>query len=91
MIFGGDQIEKNEMGGACSAYEVEQRCLHDCVVRKHEGKGKRQLGRSKFRWKNDIKMNLKQVGWAGWTGLLWLRIGGRWRAVLNAVMNLRVP
>jgi len=35
------------------------------VVGKPEGKGKRPLGRSKFRCKDNIKMDLKDVGWAG--------------------------
>ena len=36
--------------------------------------GKRTLGRPKRRWKDNIKMDLKLVGWA-WIGLIWLRIG----------------
>jgi len=36
------------------------------------------LGRSRSRWENNIKMNLKKVAWGEWTGLLWLRIRNRW-------------
>jgi hypothetical protein len=38
----------------------------------------------------NIKMALQEVGCEGWTGLSWLR-RDRWRALVNAVMNLRVP
>jgi hypothetical protein len=37
--------------------------------------GKRQLGKPKHRLDNNIKMDLKGVGWGSWTGLNWLRIG----------------
>jgi hypothetical protein len=39
---------------------------------------KRPLGRPRHRWEN-IKMDLLEVGWGAWTGLIWLRIetGGR--------------
>jgi len=36
---------------------------------------KRQLGRPRRRWEDNIKMDLQQVGWMAWTGLIWLRIG----------------
>jgi hypothetical protein len=36
---------------------------------------RRLLGRIRRRWKNKIKMYLKEVGWGGWTELNWLRIG----------------
>jgi len=43
-------------------------------VGKHEGK--RPLGRSRYQWENNIKMDLREVGWrGGWTGLIWHRIG----------------
>jgi len=48
------------------------------------------LGRPRSRWENNIEMNLKIVGWGDWTGLLWLRIRDRWRALVNMVMNLRI-
>jgi len=39
-----------------------------------------------------IKMDLQKLGWGTWTGLIWLRIGtGGGGALVNAVMNLRVP
>jgi hypothetical protein len=38
-------------------------------------------------------MDLREIGWDGvvWTGSNWLRIGDQWRALVNTVMNLRVP
>jgi len=35
----------------------------------------RQLGRPRFRWEYNIKMNLQEVVWESWTGSSWLRIG----------------
>jgi hypothetical protein len=41
--------------------------------------GRRLLGRSRLRWEDNIKMDLQEVGWGAWTGLIWLRIGaGGW-------------
>jgi hypothetical protein len=57
------------------------------LVRKPEGK--RPLGRPRRRWEDNIRMDLQEVGCGVWTGLGWLRID-RWRATVNAVMNLRV-
>jgi hypothetical protein len=51
--------------------------------------GKRPLGRPKRRWEDIIKMDLQEVGWGGWTDPAQDR--DRWRALVNAVMNLRVP
>jgi hypothetical protein len=53
--------------------------------------GKRPLGRPRRRWENNIKMDLQEVGCGGveWIGLAQEMY--RWRAVVNAVMNLRVP
>jgi hypothetical protein len=46
------------------------------LVRKPEEK--RPLGRSRRRWKNNIKMDLQQIRCGVWTGLSWLRIGTRY-------------
>jgi hypothetical protein len=53
--------------------------------------GKRPLGRPKRRFKDNIKMVLGEVGFDGvdWIGLA--KNKERWRALVNAVMNLWVP
>jgi hypothetical protein len=52
---------------------------------------KRPLGRPRCRWVDNIKMGLLEIGWGGvdWIGLAQVR--DKWRALVNAVMNLRVP
>jgi hypothetical protein len=54
-------------------------------------KGKRPLGRPRRRLIDNIKMDLREIGLnvVDWTGLAQDRY--RWRAVVNSVMNLRVP
>jgi hypothetical protein len=56
-----------------------------------EPEGKRPLGKPRRRWVDNIKMDLREVGWDGrdWIDLAQDR--DRWRAHVNAVMNLRVP
>jgi hypothetical protein len=53
--------------------------------------GKRPLGRPRRRWVNNIKMDLREIGWncMDWIDLVHDRY--QWRALVNAVMNLRVP
>jgi hypothetical protein len=52
--------------------------------------GKRPLGRPRRRWEDGIKMNLREIGWGA---VEWINLAHDrdcWRAVVNAVMNLRV-
>jgi hypothetical protein len=51
----------------------------------------RPLGRPRHRWVNNIRMDLVEVGWGDvdWIGLAQDR--DRWRALVNAVLNLWVP
>jgi len=57
-------------------------------VRKHEGN--RPLGIPWHGWEDDIKMNLQEVGWVGMDWIDLAQDRDRWRALVNAVMNLRV-
>jgi hypothetical protein len=58
------------------------------LVRKHEGN--RPLGRLWRGWEDDIKMDLQEVGWVGMDRIDLAQDRDRWRALVNAVMNLRV-
>jgi hypothetical protein len=52
---------------------------------------KRPLGRPRRRWVDNIKMDLREIGWGG-MGLVDLaQDRDKWRALVNMVMNLRVP
>ena len=66
----------------------EGRGVHRVLVGKPEVK--RPLGRPRRRWEDNIKMDLREVGGSGdWMELAQDRDG--WRALVSAVMNLRVP
>jgi len=53
--------------------------------------GKRPLGRPKRRWLDNIKMDLQDVGCRGMDWIELVKDRDRCRALVNAVMNLRVP
>jgi hypothetical protein len=67
----------------------EVRGVYRVLVGKTQGKS--PLGRPRCRWDDNIKMDLQEVGSGGmnWTELVQDR--DRWRALVNAVMNIRVP
>jgi hypothetical protein len=68
---------------------VEKRNAYRLLVGKPERK--RPLGGQRRRWVDNIKMYVLEIGWGGvdWIGLAQDR--EKWRALVNAVMNLRVP
>jgi hypothetical protein len=67
----------------------ENRNVYRLLVGKPEGK--RPLGRPRYRWIDNIKTDLLVIGLSvvDWISLAQDRY--RWRALVNAVMNLRVP
>ena len=70
------------------ARKGEGRGVHRALVGKPEGK--RPLGRARRRWEDNIIMDLQEVGGGGdWMELPQDR--DRWGALVNTVMNLRVP
>jgi hypothetical protein len=74
------------MSGACSTNE-EKRNMCRLLVGKPEGR--RPLARARHRWLDNIRMDLVWVRWGDvdWIGLAQDR--DRWRALVNAVLNLR--
>jgi hypothetical protein len=67
----------------------ERRGAYRALVGKPEGG--RPLGRPRRRKEDNIKMDLREVGWRGLDWISLAQNRDRWRASVNAVINLRVP
>jgi len=67
----------------------ERKGVYSVLLGKLEAK--RPLGRTRHRWENNIKMDLQEVGCGGMDWIELAQDRERWRALVNAVMNLRVP
>jgi hypothetical protein len=83
-----NQVEEDEMGKSCIT-NVDKRNAYRLLVGKAEGK--RPLGIPRRRWVDNIRMDLREVRWGDvdWIGLAQYK--NRWRALVNSVLNLRVP
>jgi hypothetical protein len=67
----------------------ETRNAYRIFVGKPEGK--RLVGRPRRRWVDNIKMDLREMGWDDMDWIEVAQHGDQWKAVVNTVMNLRVP
>jgi len=67
----------------------ERRGVYKVFVGKPEGK--RPLGRPRLRWEDNIKIALQEMGCRGMDWIELAQDMDRWRALVNTVMNLRVP
>jgi hypothetical protein len=67
----------------------ERRGVYRGLVGKTEGK--RPLGKPRRRWEGNIKMDLQEMGCGGMDWMELAQDRDRWRALVTAVMNLRVP
>jgi hypothetical protein len=56
-----------------------------------KSEGKRPLGRSGRRWEDNIKMDLREIEWGGMNWIDLAQDRDQWSALVNTVMNLRVP
>jgi hypothetical protein len=76
------------VGGTCDTQGGGERCLQSLVG---SPEGKRPLGRPRYRWEDNIKMDLREIGI---DGAIWIRLAQNrvlWRAFVCTVMNLWVP
>jgi hypothetical protein len=69
------------MGEKSNAYRI--------LVGKPEGK--RPLGRPRRRWVDNTNMDLREIGWDGVDSIDMAQDRDPWRALVNTVLNLRVP
>jgi hypothetical protein len=76
------------MGGA---YKTNCEKRNTCRILVGKPEGKRPLGRPRRRWVDNNKMDLREIGW---DGVDWIDVPqerDQWRALVNTVMNNRVP
>jgi hypothetical protein len=61
-----------------------------CRILVGKPEGKRTLGRPRRRWEDNIRMDLREIGWGGMDWIDLAQDRDRWRAVVNTVMNLKM-
>jgi hypothetical protein len=76
------------MGGECST-NGGKRNAYRILVGKPEGK--RPLGRPRRRWEDNIRMDVREIGWGGMDWIDLAQDRDQWRALVNTIMNLRLP
>jgi hypothetical protein len=67
----------------------EERGAYNILIERPDGR--RPLGRPRRRWEDNIKMDLWGKGFGDVDWIHWAQDRDRWRALVNTVMNLRVP
>jgi hypothetical protein len=67
----------------------EMRNAYNIWIGKPEGKT--PLGRPRHRWKDNIRMDLGEIGWEAVDWIHLVQDSDQWQAVVSTIMNLRVP
>jgi hypothetical protein len=67
----------------------EKRNAYRILVEKP--KGKRPLGRCRRVWEDNIRMDLREIGWSGMDWIDLAQDREQWRALVNTIINLPVP
>jgi hypothetical protein len=62
-----------------------------CKILMGKPEGKRPLGRPRHKWVDNIKMDLREIGWDGMDRIVLAENRDQWRALVNMVMNLQLP
>jgi hypothetical protein len=67
----------------------EVRGAYNILVGRPEGR--RPLGSPRRRWEDNFKMDLREIGFGDADWIHWAQDRDRWGALVNTLMNLRVP
>jgi hypothetical protein len=62
-----------------------------CMILVVKPQGKRPLRRPRLRWEDNIKMDLREIRWSAMDWIDLAQDRDQWRALVNTVMNFRVP
>jgi hypothetical protein len=76
------------VGNAREWIHLAQDRVHILVGRPEE---RRPLGRPRRRWVDNIKMDLREIGFEDMDWIHWAQDRDRWQTLVNTVMNLQVP
>jgi hypothetical protein len=76
------------MNRICSIYGEERRAYRALVGKPEE---RRPLGRPRRRWEDNIKMDLREVGWGGMDWINLTQDREKWQVLVNAAMIFQVP
>jgi hypothetical protein len=76
------------MGRACSTNGDRRHAYRILVVKPER---KRPLGRPTRRWVDNLKIDLREIGWDGMDWIDLAQDRDQWKALVNTIMNLRVP
>jgi hypothetical protein len=80
-------VKEDEMDRACNT-NGEKRNAYRILVGMPAGK--RPLGRPTRRWVDNVKIDIREIGWGGMEWIDLAQDTDQWRALVNTVMNLRV-
>jgi hypothetical protein len=62
-----------------------------CTILMGKSDGKRSLGRPRRTLVDNIKINLREIGWDGMDWIHLAKDGDQWKAIVNTIMNIRFP
>jgi hypothetical protein len=79
------------MGLTCSTHWEEEKFEQMFGRYKTKPEGNRPLGRPRHSWEDNTKMELQEIGCEGMDWIELAQDRDRWRALVNALMNIRAP